>query len=212
MLTGGCFAITVPFLQRNTMGSERSRITSIGPESAGMCGIPTVYLSPVHSLTCVTEVSDVHEGPSFETPPHFPRSVSDTEAMMITRALNEIPDAPPGTEVIYDKNAPTTFWEKFFNVIVFSQMFISTSIEVLNGRLNKISKDFRFVADKLRVEKKRLKNFYRQRVKEFFEREGRTAAGEGTTLTPLAEEEAIAGLEKAALRRPALRSQKSELQ
>ena len=91
-------------------------------------------------------------------------------------------------------------------------MFISRIIDVLNEKLNAISKDFRFVADKLRVEKKRLKRNYIQKVQEFFEREGVN----GNETAPLSNDEqvdqAIQGLEKQALGKSGLlKHQRSEL-
>lgn len=136
----------------------------------------------MQSLTCVTEDHDADDQEiSFETYPHpaalsfIPRSVSDSEAMAMSKSLDEIPDAPShaGLNLVTggqpeEETALTSGWEKTFHIIVFSKMVISKTIDMINGRLNRISKDFRFVADKLRVEKKRMKTSFINKLKEYF--------------------------------------------
>lgn len=147
--------------------------------------------------------------------PQIPRSVSDTEALVLRAKLNEIPDAPPEMQFVETPGLepPTTFWEKVYHILIFSKMFIARTIDVLNTHLNLRSRDFRFVADKLVGEKRRMKRYYVQKVREFMERGsalGVQAVPE--TTDPVQAEEAIEGLEKVALSKPSLKYQKSELQ
>ena len=127
---------------------------------------------------------------------------------MLRSRLNDVPDAPAESEFsLPPPDAATTGWEKGFHVLVFSRMFVTRIIDVINDKLNRISRGFRFVADKLRVEKRRMKKDYVQKVREFFERD----QGSGAAVSEQTEE-AIQGLEKSALSKTALRTQKSELQ
>jgi hypothetical protein len=195
------------------VSSERTRLSSIGPLEAH--SIPTLHLSPVQSLSCLPEMVEKQgtrrSDASYPTSPcMIPRSVSDSEAIMVRAKLNEIPDAPRESQFTLESSAATTGWEKTFHVLVFSKMFITRIIDVLNDKLNRVSRGFRFVADKLRVEKRRMKKHYVQKVREFFERE--EASGPSGAINPEQAEEAIDGLEKSALNKQALRSQKSELQ
>ncbi|GAU96230.1 hypothetical protein RvY_07704-3 [Ramazzottius varieornatus] len=208
--------------RRNTISSERARFPSV--VSVGPTDVSTQpsHLTPVHSLSALQEQLEHHErgdvmGQAVSMPvsPQIPRSVSDTEALVLRAKLNEIPDAPPEMQFIETPGieSPTTFWEKVYHILIFSKMFIARTIDVLNTHLNLRSRDFRFVADKLVGEKRRMKRYYVQKVREFMERGsalGVQAVPEATD--PVQAEEAIEGLEKVALSKPSLKYQKSELQ